>query len=179
MIIVLAWPTVTGSRSSAPAGGTPAAGSAVGPSAVDLSTMTPREAADRLFNRVMTAAANGDSVEARSFLPMAIQSYQRAQPLDLDGLFHLSLLQRTGLQLDSALVTAQRILDKNPDHLLGLAAAAEAAAELGRDDLAKGYYQRLLDVYDAESAKQLEEYVAHERVIADEKGEAESYLLTH
>ena len=59
-----------------------AAGPLAGPAGVDLSSMTPREAADRLFNRVMTAVAADDSTEVVSFLPMAIRSLELAEPLD-------------------------------------------------------------------------------------------------
>ena len=40
----------------------------------DLSKMTPREAADRLFNRVMSANERGDKDETSWFSPMAIQA---------------------------------------------------------------------------------------------------------
>ena len=43
---------------------------------VDLSTMTPRDAADRLFNRVMSAEENGDDAQAKQFAPMALQAYR-------------------------------------------------------------------------------------------------------
>ena len=94
-------------------------GGAMTGSPPDLSTMTPVEAANRLFNRVMTAVAAGDSTEAQQFMPMAIGAYERARPLDHDGLFHLSMLQRTAMQLEAALGTAEEILEDNPNHLLG------------------------------------------------------------
>ena len=106
----------------------------------DLSTMTPVEAANRLFNRVMAAVTAGDSTEAQQFMPMAIGAYERARPLDNDGLFHRSMLQRTAMQLEAALETAEEILEDNSDLLLGLSAAAKAAAELGRGDIAAAYY---------------------------------------
>jgi TPR repeat protein len=56
-----------------------------------------RDAADRLFDRVMRAVAVGDSAQAGALLPMAIAAYQRARPLDHDALYHLSVLQRNGL----------------------------------------------------------------------------------
>ncbi|MGD8281526.1 MAG: zinc ribbon domain-containing protein, partial [Gemmatimonadota bacterium] len=69
----------------------------------DLSQMTPREAADRLFDRVMTYVAQNDSAQAQAFMPMALGAYERAQPLDHDGLFHMSLLNRVAGNLDEAL----------------------------------------------------------------------------
>ena len=41
---------------------------AAGP-APDISTMTPQERFDRLFNRIMQAAERGDSVEVERFTP--------------------------------------------------------------------------------------------------------------
>ena len=63
-----------------------------GAASIDLSSMTPRQAADRLFNRVMSSVAAGDSAQARTFLPMAIGAYARVQGLDLDGRYHLAVL---------------------------------------------------------------------------------------
>jgi tetratricopeptide (TPR) repeat protein len=127
--------------------------------------MTPRQAADRLFDRVMRAASAGDSAQALQFLPMAIQAYERAQPLDLDGAFHLSTLQRTGMNQQSALTTAQAALEQDQNHLLLLHAAAEAARELGETALAGEYYQRILDLYDSEANLQKPAYVAHENMM--------------
>jgi len=54
----------------------------------DLASMSPREAADRLFNRVMTASENGDSAEALRFAPMALQAYNDLGTLDNDARYH-------------------------------------------------------------------------------------------
>jgi len=142
----------------------------------DLSGMTMREAADRLFNRVMTYVSQGDSAGAQAFVPMAIEAYNQARPLDNDGLFHLSLLNRTAMNLDQALANAQEVLDSDPRHLLALTAAAEAAAELGRADEAAGYYRRVLDDYDAEIGRGLTEYADHATFLQSVRGEAEAFL---
>jgi len=150
--------------------------SAAGAPAVDLNSMTPREAADRLFNRVMTSVAEGDSAGAQAFVPMAIGAYERARPLDLDGLFHLSLLQRTAMDLEGALASASEILDTDPDHVLGLTAAAAAASELGMSDQAAEYYRHLLDVYDAQVQRGLQEYQLHEFIMSSIRDTAEVFL---
>jgi hypothetical protein len=142
----------------------------------DISAMTPIEAADRLYNRVMNSVAQGDSVQAQQFMPMAVGAYERARPLSLDGLFHLSLLQRTAGRLEDALATAQEILDQDPDHLLGLQAAAEAAAELGRDAEARGHFRHIVDVYTPQMARQLPEYVDHVGITDDLLSTAEAFL---
>ena len=142
----------------------------------DLSSMTPIEAADRLFNRVMTSVAQGDSAQAQQFMPMAVGAYELARPLDQDGLFHLSMLQRTAGMLEDALATAQEVLDQDPDHLLGLHAAAEAAVELGRDEDARGYFRHIVDVYTPQMARQLVEYLDHSGITDDMLSAAEAFL---
>ncbi|HIF56309.1 MAG: zinc ribbon domain-containing protein [bacterium] len=142
----------------------------------DLSTMTPVEAANRLFNRVMTAVTAGDSTEAQQFMPMAIGAYERARPLDNDGLFHLSMLQRTAMQLEAALETAEEILEDNSDHLLGLSAAAKAAVELDRGDIAAAYYERVLEVYGSQIEQDIAEYMDHAPITDNLRTEAEAFL---
>ena len=154
LIVIVAVPIVRpegAQEAPAPTAGAGAAG-------VDLSTMTPREAADRLYNRVMTAAENGDSAQVQMFLPMAIQAYDQARPLDPDGHYHLSLLLRTGGDPAGALAVAQEALEGEPDHLLNLAAAAEAAESQGDVGTSRAYYGRFLDVYDQEIARERPEY---------------------
>lgn len=155
-----------------PAGGQPGAAG----TGLDLSAMTPREAADRLFNRVMGAVEAGDTGQVRFFLPMAIQAYQQVEPLDADGYYHLSLLQRTGGQGDSALATARRALEAAPDHLLLLSAAAAAARALGQESVAREYYARLVAVYEVERAKSLPEYEAHSRQLPNLLEEARAFM---
>ena len=156
--------------------GAPPAAAPGGGAAPDLSTMTPIEAADRLFNRVMAAVEQGDSAQARAFLPMAIAAYQRARPLSLDGLYHLSTLNRTAGNLEAALSQAVEILDEDPNHLLGLAAAAAASEELGELEEAEAYYRRILQVYEEESQRPLQEYEMHSVIVGGLPQEAESFL---
>ena len=152
----------------------PAAGTTGTPP--DISQLTPIEAADRLFGRVMTAISEGDSAQAQAFMPMALAAYDRARPLNHDGLFHLSMLNRTANNLDAALDDALRVLEEDPNHLLALAAAAEAAIELGYDDEAEEHYRRILEIYDEESTRPLPEYDAHRRIVDVLKQDAERYL---
>jgi len=142
----------------------------------DLSSMTPREAADRLFDRVMTYVSANDSGQAQAFLPMALGAYERAMPLDHDGLFHLSLLNRVAGNVDAALANATQVLADDPNHLLGLTAAAEAAAEMGRQEEAMQYYAHLLEVFDAETARALPEYQAHQQIMQSVRSDAEAFL---
>jgi hypothetical protein len=178
LILVVGWNMVQPAGPAAPAGGGVPAG-AVNPNSLgqtDISQMSPREAADQLFNRVMSAAETGDSVGAQGFMPMAIQAYEMAQPLDMDGLYHLSLLQVTAAQFDRALATAQQMLEGEPNHTLALSAAAQAALGLGMTDDAEGYYQRLLDNIDTEMSRPLPEYQGHLNSFPGARAEAEAFL---
>ena len=114
LILVIAYPVYSpGRRAATPR---PAvAGPVAGPAGIDLSSMTPREAADRLFNRVMTAVAADDSTEASTFLPMAIAAFELAEPLDTDGKFHVVLLRLTGQFNAEALEGAEEILSEQPN----------------------------------------------------------------
>jgi len=149
-------------------------------SAIDLNSMTPRQAADRLFRRVMGAVEAGDQAEANLFLPMAIASYDLIEALSLDDRFHLSLLYAVAEDGPSALAVAEAGLAFRPTHLLCLAAAAEAALLLGDDEKAAGYYQTLVDVYDEEILAGLEEYgtgpTGHASLLPRLRADALAYL---
>ena len=173
LILVVAYPVYGPGRGSpgAPPPATPASASNV-----DLSTMTPRQAADRLFNRVMTAASAGDATEVRNFLTMAISAHEMVEDLDPDGKFHLVMLRLQGSQNEDALVTAEEILAGQPDHLLGLAGAADASLALGDSASARAFYQRWLDSYDSEMAKALSEYGDHSVLLPTMRETAQALL---
>ena len=180
LIMLAAWPVI---RPGAPdpgssVGGPPAApGAAVGPlggggAPPDLSSMTPREAADRLYDRVMNAVTMSDEATVQGFLPMALSAYDLARPLDADGIYHLSALQRAGADFAASLSTAEEGLETNRDHLLLLAASGEAAEGLGEDAMARERWQRFLDVYDRQRSMGLEEYTAHEGILESSRSHA-------
>ena len=164
-----------------PAAGGAQSPAALGPTnAVDLNSMTPRQAASRLFTRVMGAVEAGDRGQADMFLPMAIASYDLIGTLNLDDRFHLSLLHATAGDGVSALAVAEAGLAQRPTHLLCLAAAAEAALLLGDNARATAYYQTLVDVYDDEVLVELEEYGTgpngHASLLPELRDEAAAFL---
>jgi len=172
LILVIAYPVYGPGRPAAPP---PAlAGPVAGPAGIDLSSMTPREAADRLFNRVMTAVAADDSTEASTFLPMAIAAFELAEPLDTDGKFHVVLLRLTGQFNAEALEGAEEILSEQPNHLLGLAMAGDASLALGDSASARTYYGRWLDAYETETGKDLLEYRDHSPMFPEMQVTAEA-----
>ena len=150
-------------------------------SAVPLSSMTPRQAATRLSDRVMRSVASGDQTQVELFLPMAIASYDLIAALTLDDRFHLSMLHATAGDAVSALAVAEAGLAVRPTHLLCLAAAARAALLDGGADKALAYYQTLVNVYDEEIGAGLQEYdpraeEGHAELLPLLRREASDYL---
>ena len=181
LVLVIAYP-VYSERDAAPSpfATGPVAGPVAGPTArpsgtpPDLSQMTPREAADRLFERVMIAASAGNSAEVVQFLPMAIPAYELAEPLDTDGKVHVVLLRLTGQFNTEALEGAEEILSEQPNHLLGLALAGDASLALSDSAGARAYYRRWSDAYETEVAKGLTEYDEHAGMFPDMQAKAEA-----
>ena len=130
-------------------------------------TGTPREQADRLFNRIMEERESGDTAQARFFLPMAIDAYRNVGDLEGDGMYHLMLLQTSAGRTADAIATAERLLSTNPTHLLALGAAGEAADVGGDREAAVKYYTRFLQAYAAERTKSLAEYLDHAKMLPE------------
>ena len=180
LIAIIAWPALKGDDQPEADGRVPIGqmeesleGAGTETTAPGPLTGTPREQADRLFNRIMAEREGGDTAQAKFFLPMALQAYQNASPLDEDGYYHLSLLQILGGDFKTARATAEKILATSPNHLLGLSAAASAARAAGDNAAARKFYQRFLSAYDAESKVQKQEYVDHGNMLPTLKAEAE------
>jgi hypothetical protein len=129
--------------------------------APDISNMSPRERADRLYNRVMTAAESGDSSRVGFFGPMAIQAYGLLGPLDVDGHYHLGMIQLVSHDYSGATSQADSIVRMNPANLLGAALKAEIATRKGDAAARKRAYRDLLANYDREIASGKSEYADH------------------
>jgi hypothetical protein len=135
------------------------------PTPPDISNLTPRERFDRLYNRVMAAAENGDQATVTQFTPMAVMAYSQLDNIDADARFHLALLTlHTG---DPAKVEAlaDTILQQNPGHLFAYMIRG-AQARFTSDDVAlKQAYADFLGRYEAETAAGRPEYADHKRSI--------------
>ena len=143
---------------------------------VDLSSMTPREAADRLFLRVMRAAAANDDVELQSFLPMALGAYTLVEGLDSQGRFRVALLQRIGGLEQEAFATLRAGLSEDPGHLLLLGSALEIAVSLGQESEARQFATRLVVDFDVERSRGLPEYEENQAVLENLRRRAEELL---
>lgn len=137
---------------------------------------TPKQRADSLFNAAMQASEAGESARASEVIPLALDAYQKIEGLDSDALFHVALLRAASGDQPEARATAERILAKSPDHLLALSVAARASDALGDQASARRYYERVVAVYPAESAKRIPEYVDHSRLLPVYRTEAERAL---
>ncbi|MEZ4412159.1 MAG: zinc ribbon domain-containing protein [Gemmatimonadales bacterium] len=174
LVAVLAL-VVRGSGGAPEAAGAVGAGGAVAPFAggsgdgtpPDLSTMTPREQFDRLYNRIMRAAESGDQQTVTQFTPMALVAYERLEIIDADARFHLATLKLHSGDVAGASAIADTLLMKDPGHLFGYVIQG-TVARWNKDDAAlKKAYKDFLSHYDAEMKKGRPEYGDHERMMTD------------
>jgi hypothetical protein len=147
-----------------PLGGGPAApfaGGTASERAPDISSLSPQERADRLFNRVMRYGEEGKIDSARIFAPMAIQAYEMIGPLDAHRRYDMGMIAVVAGDAGIAKAQADTILSTNKTHLLGLILAMKAAG-LRQDAAARADYQkRIIAAAPAERAKGLKEYEDH------------------
>lgn len=140
------------------------------PSMEELSSLSPREAGDRLFDRAMRLQEAGDP-EGRApfFARMGVRAYRRVptSQADADLRFHVGLLQILSGDPGAARAEADTILHREPGHLLGLLLAARAAEAAGdtaagarwRDSLRRAAGRTELDARP--------EYRAHRRLLEE------------
>jgi hypothetical protein len=131
----------------------------------DLSTMSPRERADRLFNRVMSYHERGVTDSVAFFADMGIRAYQMLPALDADARYDMGRIAEVSGSAAIARAQADSILRESPTHLLGLALGARAARLTNDERGARAYERRLLAAESAERPKALVEYERHARDI--------------
>jgi len=141
-----------------PAPGAPA-GQPSGP--VDLAQMSPREAADRLFDRVMISREAGKLDSAAFFAPMAIRAYAMLDGLDPDARFHVGLLEIAAGNPAGADAQADTLAQAVPTHLYAFMLRADAARARGDTAAAARADQAFLRSYEAETAAARPEYGPH------------------
>ncbi len=133
--------------------------------APDISQMSPEEQAQRLYDLMMRAYEGGHTDTLQMFAPMATAAYERLDTMTLDDRYDLGRLGEITGNPALAAAEADTILKQDPNHLLGLILAAEAAGSRGDSAVEKRYLQRLLKVAPAEQRKKLPEYQQHENDI--------------
>jgi hypothetical protein len=139
----------------------PATPPASAPSSVDLSSMSPREAADRLFNRVMIADEQGNKEEVMQFLPMVLQAYERVPELDADAHFHLGLIYSAAGDYASTRKEIDILKQYAPKHLLAMLLEHDAALAEGDTSKAAEIETAFRIAYPTEIVTSRPEYQAH------------------
>jgi hypothetical protein len=142
----------------------PAAAGAPG-RAPDISSLSPAERAERLYDRIMGAAERGRADSVRFFMPMAIQAYEALGDLTTDQRYDLGRLAEVAGDAAVASAQADTILRLHPQHLLGLVLASRAARLRGDDRAAQQYRAQLSRAERSERQKQLPEYLLHQNDI--------------
>lgn len=140
--------------------GTPLA--SAGMAVPDISSMSPEERANRLFNRVMTLWSEGKSDSAMFFAPMALSSIEALAPLDAHERYDLGLVALVAGDFGKAAAQSDTILAQRPTHLLGLILAARVADARRDSTAANALRKRLVDAEKSERAAALPEYRDHE-----------------
>jgi hypothetical protein len=128
---------------------------------VDLARLSPREAADRLFDRVMISREAGKLDSAAFFAPMALRAYAMLDALDPDARFHIGLLEIAAGNPGGADAQADTLAQAVPTHLYALMLRADAARARGDTAAAERADQAFLRNYDAETAANRLEYGPH------------------
>jgi hypothetical protein len=146
--------------------------------APDISQMSPRERFDRLFNRVMQAAEQGDTAQVVRFTPMALGAYAQLDSIDADARYHAAVLRLQGGDAAGAAALADTILLRDPGHLFGYLIRGTAAQFRGDSAAARQAARDFLAHYDAEERRGRVEYKEHEPMIRDFKQTAESVERT-
>ena len=158
--------TIDGSQNALPQAGLDdrgMSGSSQAPvRAPDISSLSPQERADRLYNRVMLLASQGKLDSVQFFAPMAVQAYLQLAPLNVDQRYDLGRISEVVGALPLAQAQADSILREEPNHLLGLILQARLASIAGDSARLRTFERRLVAAERSEIARKREEYVRHQ-----------------
>ena len=172
MVALLIVVVVLVARRGAPTQAIPESGafSGAGPGTTDLTQMSPKEQADRLFDRVMRESEAGQVDSVKIFAPMAIQSHlMLGSALDADGRLHLGLIHLALGETAATRAQADTILKGAATHLYGLVLRirlAEAAKDAAATQRA---LRAFAAAYTSERAKNLPEYAQHAQLLVETK----------
>jgi len=170
-VLALVWPR---GPAASPPQTADAPGGGGGAAAIDLSTMTPREQFDRLYDRVMRAAENGDDGTVTQFSPMALAAYAQLLPgdVDADARYHAAMIRMHTDDLAGAAALADTIRAEAPDHLFSYVIHGTLARQRGDQPRLKTEQAEFLKRYTAEMAAERPEYGLHTFILDQFVGEA-------
>ncbi|HJU64647.1 MAG TPA: zinc ribbon domain-containing protein [Gemmatimonadaceae bacterium] len=136
--------------------------------APDISAMSPRERADRLFDRIMLLDAQGKQDSVRFFAQMGIEAYRLLPDIDHDARYDMGRIAAVAGAYDIAAAQVDTILRQYPMHLLALSLGADVARRSGSEQQARDMERRFLAALDTERTKSLPEYQRHQNDIQRE-----------
>lgn len=144
--------------------------------APDISSLSPQERADRLYNRVMLLASQGKIDSVLFFAPMALTAYQMLAPLNADQRYDMGRIGEVAGAIPLAKAQADTILRENPNHLLGLILEARLATLAGDSTVLHSYERRLISAEKIEANRKRDEYLRHQDDIANALQQARKSL---
>lgn len=133
--------------------------------APDISNMTPRQQADRLFERIIMAHERDDAERVAFFRPMALDAYALVGELDSDARYHVGLIHAITGSTQAALAQADSLNQTASGHLLASMLRGTVAQVLGNAEAAQQVYREFLANYDSEIATEKPEYEPHRPAI--------------
>lgn len=156
-----------GSRAPAPEAAPSAPAEAAPGTPPDLSSMSPAERFNRLYQRIITAAQTGDQATVTRFMPMATAAFGMLDTVTVDARYHMAMLELHVGDLAAAELQADSIRRADPAHLFSTVIRA-AVARWKQDDKARdALYREFLARYDAEIAKRRPEYLEHQTMLEE------------
>lgn len=171
--LVIVW-TLSRPATRSPGGPVTEPGATFAGPAPDISNITPREGFDRLFNRVMMAAEQGDTATVVQFTEHALGAYTQLDSLDDDARYHAAVLNAGVGRYPAALALADTILAGTPTQLLGFVIRGEVASLTGDQAALARARRDFLAAWPAESDLARSGYGDHRQVLDQFRATADS-----
>lgn len=142
----------------------------------DISSMTPRERFDRLWNRVIQAAESGDSTTVLQFAPMALGAYSQLDTVNTDARYHAGTIALVIGDYAAVEALADTILAQAPGHLLAYVLRGEVAERQNRTEALTQSYRDFLAHEAAELRAGRPEYAEHQPILDDFRTRAKASI---
>jgi len=140
----------------------------------DLSQLTPRQQADRLFDRIIRAAEQENMEEIDRFRPMALAAYAMLGGLDEDARYHVGLIHALSGETEEANAQVDSLRMNAPNHLLAEMLQYTIAQVSGDNSQLESAKSAFLENYEQEVARVTPEYQAHREAIDAFRSAAQS-----
>jgi hypothetical protein len=129
--------------------------------APDISNMSPRERASRLYDRIMRLHEQRKADSIAFFAPMALASYAAIPDIDSDGRYDMARIAMVAGALPVARAQSDTILRRDSTHLLGLLLAADLARSTNNEAAAARAEKTFVAAAPRERKRNLSEYSTH------------------